>query len=53
MTFDRIANILGAIVTVALVAVVVGSPQTANVIRSFGSAFSNAVNAAQGVPQRH
>jgi|tagenome__1003787_1003787.scaffolds.fasta_scaffold14227519_1 hypothetical protein len=48
MNFDRLANLLGAIVTVALVAVVVGSPRTADVIRSFGNAFANAIHTAQG-----
>lgn len=48
MNLDRIFNILGAIVTVALIAVVVqNGTKTAAVVTSFGNAFSGAINAAQ------
>lgn len=48
MNLDRIFNIMGAIVTVALVAVVVqNGTNAARVVTSLGNAFSNAVNAAQ------
>jgi hypothetical protein len=46
---ERFFNILGAIVTVALVAVIVSSPRTAAIIRAFGNAFAGAINAAQKV----
>ena len=46
---DRVFNVLGSIVTVALVAVVVSSPNMANILRAFGDAFSGAINAAQRV----
>lgn len=46
---DNFFNVLGSIVTVALVAVVVSSPQLAGIIRAFGSAFAGAINAAQRV----
>ena len=46
---DNFFNILGSIVTVALVAVVVSSPQLARIITSFGNAFAGAINAAQRV----
>lgn len=46
---DQIFNLLGSIVTVALVAVVVSSPRTAQVVRAFGNAFSGSINAAQRV----
>jgi hypothetical protein len=46
---ERFFNILASIVTVALVAVIVSSPRTAGIIRSFGSAFAGAINAAQKV----
>jgi hypothetical protein len=46
---ERAFNVLGAIVTVALVAVVVSSPNMARIIQAFGSAFSGAINAAQRV----
>lgn len=46
---DRFFNILGSIVTVALVAVIVSSPRMADIIRAFGSAFAGAINAAQRV----
>lgn len=48
MTTNTIINVFGAIVTVALVAVVVQSPQSANVINAFGSAFSGSIKAAMG-----
>lgn len=46
---ERFFNLLGSIVTVALVAVVVSSPRTATIVRSFGDAFSGSINAAQRV----
>lgn len=46
MNLDRVFNVLGAIVSVAMVAVIVSSPRTGDVIRSFGSAFSGAISAA-------
>jgi hypothetical protein len=45
---DKIANILGAIVTVALVTTVVSRTTSAQVIRAFGEAFSDSLRAAQG-----
>lgn len=41
-------NVLGAIVTVALVTTVVSNPSSAQVIRAFGDAFSGSLRAAQG-----
>jgi hypothetical protein len=46
---DNFFNILGSIVTLAVVAVVVSSSQLAGIIRAFGSAFAGAINAAQKV----
>jgi hypothetical protein len=46
---EKAFNILGSIVTVALVAVVVSSPNMSRIIQAFGSAFSGAINAAQRV----
>lgn len=46
---EGIFNLLGAIVTVALVAVVVSSPQMAGIIRAFGDAFAGSIDAAQRV----
>jgi hypothetical protein len=46
---DKAFNLLGSIVTVALVAVVVSSPRLAGIIRAFGDAFSGSINAAQKV----
>lgn len=46
---DQFFNILGSIVTVALVAVVVSSPNMARIIQAFGNAFAGAINAAQRV----
>lgn len=46
---ERFFNILGALVTLATVAVVVSSPQMAGIIRAFGDAFSGSIDAAQKV----
>ena len=48
MIVGQIAAIALAIVTVAGVTVAVSSPNTSNIIGSFGSAFSNSVKAAMG-----
>lgn len=48
MPLDRIANIFGSIVTVALVTVVVSAPNTSQVIGALGNAFSNSLKAAMG-----
>jgi hypothetical protein len=45
---DRVANIAGAIVTVALVTTVVSRPTSAAVIASMGNAFANSIRAALG-----
>jgi hypothetical protein len=45
---DKAFNVIGSIVTVAMVTVVVSSPGTANVIRAFGEAFSGSLRAAMG-----
>lgn len=48
MNLNSIANILGGIVTVALVTTIVASPNTANIIRAFGASFSGSIRAAMG-----
>lgn len=45
---DKAANIVGAIVTVALVTTIVSRPTSAAVIRAMGSAFSGSIRAAMG-----
>lgn len=45
---DRLFNVLGAIVTVALVTTIVSHPQSASVITSMGNAFAGSIRAAQG-----
>jgi uncharacterized protein YejL (UPF0352 family) len=45
---DKIVDVMGMIVGVALVTTIVAHPQSANVIKSFGSAFSSSVLASQG-----
>lgn len=45
---DRVANIFGAIVTVALVTAIVSKPASATVIRAMGDAFSGSIRAALG-----
>jgi hypothetical protein len=46
---DQFFNLLGSIVTVALVAVIVSSPQMSGIIRAFGDAFAGSIDAAQRV----
>ncbi len=48
MTGDKIANLLGAIVTVAMVTTIVSRPTSANIIRALGEAFTGALRAATG-----
>lgn len=48
MPLDRIANLLGSIVTVALVTVIVSAPRTAEVITALGNAFSSSLRTAMG-----
>lgn len=45
---DKVFNILGAIVTVALVTAVVSQPNSAAVIKSLGDSFTGAISAALG-----
>lgn len=45
---DRVTNIAGAIVTVALVTTIVSRPTSAAVIRSMGDAFAGSIRAALG-----
>jgi hypothetical protein len=45
---DKVVDILGALVGVAMVTTLVAHPNTANVVKSFGSAFSSSILAAQG-----
>lgn len=48
MNGDKLFNLLGAIVGVALVTTLVAHPQTAGVVTSIGNAFSGSIKAAQG-----
>lgn len=48
MNAEKLFNLLGAIVTVALVTTVVSRPNSATVIRSVGDAFSGSIRAAMG-----
>lgn len=45
---DRVADIAGAIVFVALVTTLVSSPRTAQQITALGNAFSGSIRAALG-----
>lgn len=45
---DKIFDVAGAIVTVALVFTVVSNANSANVINAIGNAFSHSIAAAQG-----
>lgn len=48
MNADKAFNVIGAIVTVALVTTIVSRPTSAQVIRAFGEAFSGSIRAAMG-----
>lgn len=48
MNADKIFNLAGAIVTVALVTTIVSRSNSANVIRAMGDAFSGSLRAAMG-----
>lgn len=45
---DKVFNVLGSIVTVAMITTVVSNRNSARVIRSLGNAFSGSLLAAQG-----
>ena len=45
---SQVADIMGAIVLVALVTTIVAHPGTAGVVNAFGSAFSGSLKAAEG-----
>lgn len=46
MSADNIFNVLASIMTIALVTVILGSPNTARVIRAAGSSFTTALQTA-------
>ncbi len=48
MSGDRLFNVIGSLVTVALVTTIVSRPQSAQVIRAMGSAFAGSIRAAMG-----
>lgn len=48
MQTNTIINVLGAIVTVALVTTVVANPGSSGVIRALGDAFSGSMRASMG-----
>jgi hypothetical protein len=45
---DKAFNVIGAIVTVALVTTIVSRPTSAAVIRAMGDAFAGSIRAATG-----
>lgn len=45
---DKFFNVLGALVTVALVTTIVSRPTSAAVIRAMGDAFAGSIRAATG-----
>jgi hypothetical protein len=45
---DKLFNVLGAIVTVAMVTTIVSHPQSAAVISASGAAFAGSIRAATG-----
>jgi hypothetical protein len=46
---DKIVDVMGMLVGVAMVTTLVAHPNTANVVKGFGNAFSSSILAAQGV----
>lgn len=48
MSANDIFDVAAGIVTVAMVTVLVSSPQTSDVINALGNAFSESVSAAMG-----
>jgi hypothetical protein len=46
---DKVVDIMGMIVGVALVTTLVAHPGTSGVIKSFGGAFTSSILAAQGI----
>lgn len=48
MNADKALSIGSAIVTVAMVTVIVSHPQSAKIIRAIGDAFAGSVSAAMG-----
>jgi hypothetical protein len=48
MQTNTIINVMGAIVTVALVTTVVANANSASVINALGSAFSGSIKASMG-----
>lgn len=48
---DRAFNILGSIVTVALVTTIVSRPNSAAVIKAMGDAFAGSIRAATANPR--
>lgn len=48
MNLDKVANIAGAIIGVAMVTTIVASPNTASVIKAMGEAFTGSLRTAMG-----
>lgn len=48
MNLERLFNLAGAFIGLATVAVVLQSPQTANVIKASASGFASSLRAAMG-----
>jgi hypothetical protein len=46
---DQVFDVMGMIVGVAMITTLVAHSNTANVVNSFGSAFSSSILAAQGI----
>lgn len=48
MNMDKMFSLAGSIVAVAMVSLFVLNPESSNVIRSMGTAFSDSIRAATG-----
>lgn len=45
---DQVANIAGGIVVIGMITAVVSRPESKNIIKAFGDAFSGSIKAALG-----
>lgn len=46
-TFEKVISIFTGITVLAIVAVIVGSPNSANLVRAWGQAYSSSIRAAK------
>lgn len=47
VTLDKVFNLLSAILTIAIVALIIKSPYTSKIIKAFGDFFTQSIKAAK------